>query len=197
MKRKFPLKQKIYVARKNTIKENLAEKLRKANCEIKSVNGWWYKDLHEVTIDELKPHYSSNKHLVLYANGIPRFTLEFEKTEKEIKLLSIQRTRTQYKKTLNGIVFDKEKEKAETDKLKESLGMHPAELLFSYFIFMNKEEILKGKQIVFTIGKNDPLYKVYAPIIERFFDSGKKIMFDVYLFKLNLNKKRVKEILMF
>jgi len=176
MKRKFPLKQKIYVARKNKIKikENLAEKLRKANCEIKSVNGWWYKDLHEVTIDELKPHYSSNKHLVLYANGIPRFTLEFEKTEKET-----------------------EKEKAETDKLKESLGMHPAELLFSYFIFMNKEEILKGKQIVFTIGKNDPLYKVYAPIIERFFDSGKKIMFDVYLFKLNLNKKRVKEILMF
>jgi hypothetical protein len=107
----------------------------------------------------------------------------------------VQGERTQYAR--RGLIkheWSKEKEAVARKELKEQLnGIHPAEFLVSEFIARNKKLALEGKLFI-SMPRNPTKAEneMYSPLLERFF---KPIAGEKWNYVINLDKKRVREIL--
>ncbi len=93
--------------------------------------------------------------------------------------------------------FLDKKEKESTAELKQELGgVSPGEFLLVRFLWEHREQIRGGKRIVLFATRKR--MKAYGPLIDRYFSKPPEYKDKgnvVFLFPLNLNKKRVKEIL--
>jgi hypothetical protein len=159
-------------------------------------------------------YHSSIPHLILRdSSGKARFTLAFQESHLgDLLVSSVQRERTKYKKLK---VYDRtyfewspELETQASKEFQKKLGLHPAEFLFLEFLHENRNKILErikqGSGGVYLLRSDiERRMHLYKPLIERFFE--KKLVqvscpgicgpITMFAYKLNLRKKRVKQIL--
>lgn len=167
------------------------DKVDAGNYSFKESEGWhYYEGNHQV--------YVSGKHLILCdKEGNDRFALMYEKFGSgKIIIVSIQRGRTQFKKTW-GRKF-KHSEKMETAKSKEFQdelgGMHPGEFLLSEFLHMYGEEIANGtEEVWYRRSFNPKMDRTVRPLVDKFFERRKGR--GLTSFPLAMGKLRVKTIL--
>jgi len=161
---------------------------------------WGYVDKFlGVHTKAIVPGLVGYKHLILRdRNGAARFTLCYDEVgKKRIVIHSIQRERTKpaYTRDEHGYAWNPEKEKKESDKFRQELGMYPSEFLLAEFIFRNREFILRGGEIIMDFrifgGYGQ---KNYHPLLDRYF-IPKKGLLNRGKYSLDLTKKRVREIL--
>jgi hypothetical protein len=161
---------------------------------------WGYADKFiGVHTNAIKPGLVGYKHLVMRdKNKAARFTLCYDDvSKKRIVIHSIQRERTKpaYTRDYSGYAWHPELEKAESEKFRQELGMYPSEFLLAEFLFRNKDFILRGGEVIMDFmlfggyGQQN-----YPPLLDRYF-KPKKGLFNRGKYTLDLNKKRVREIL--
>ncbi len=174
---------------------------------IKETKGWKYKDAKRFVVNPIEPMYSELPHIVLRdSKGAARFVLRYGKKpfrgSEALVVYSTQRTRTAYMRRLPfWSEWSPEMETAKSKEFQKQLGMHPAEFLLSEFIYRHRDEIMKGTPVLLRIAKgfhpiDANIEMIYLPLVERFF---KKLPVpagaNMVDFELNLQKRRVKEIL--
>ncbi|MDD4983468.1 MAG: hypothetical protein PHH82_01345 [Candidatus ainarchaeum sp.] len=161
---------------------------------------WGYADKFlDVHTNAIVPGLVGYKHLVLRdGNRAARFTLCYDEvSRKKIVIHSIQRERTKpaYTRDEHGYAWNPEKEKVESDRFKQELGMYPSEFLLAEFIFRNREFILRGGEVIMDFMMFGGYgQKNYPPLLDRYF-IPKKGLLNIGKYTLDLNKKKVQEII--
>ncbi len=173
-------------------KERQKKKSTSFSPHIVQQNSWVYHDSYV----SKSPHF-----VLLDSSRTPRFALAFDRkivSGKEwVCIDSIQRLRSTFavkgshtkgEKSWNPIA----ERKAALD-LKKELGVHPAEYLLSAFLSANRSFVREGNVfIAFT----DEDLRLYRPLVDRFFEPLPETKaLGIFIYRINLNRRRVKEIL--
>lgn len=205
----FSFLKKPKIIKQNIESQSLPSFKRKAQSnsyKIESFERWLYTDHVENVENALIKMRSFLPHLVLFdETNEARFSLRYIVASYGFIIQSIQRERTQYIKKGGRTYWSPELEKQKSDEFKKKLGMHPAEFLLSEFIWLHAKEIREGKQVLLAFDPHEKPHIIlqnYKPLLQRFFKvkyttEGKTIKRDniPLVYELNLNKKRVREIL--
>ncbi|MEK6972473.1 MAG: hypothetical protein AABW72_00335 [archaeon] len=162
-----------------------------------------------------------NPHLILKdSHGTPRVTLQYVTEPERIVIKSIQRERTNlaYEGIVERDVpdfvrddpfkdkrgpfyyhgvwgdasrYSPERERVESKKFAEQLGMHSSEFILCEFLHRMRDKIKEERTVVLDLSSwLEAIVKTYRPLIDRFFH--KKPIERTHLYELNLGKKKGK-----
>lgn len=184
---------------------------------IEKTNQWTYGD-HSPSgggvSNDLPRDTRRQPHLVLKdVHGTPRYTLgyvpDLAREHRRVTIFSIQGERTQYVPNPDfgkphspfmmqeRWTFSDASERAATRRLKKSLGgVFPSEFLLAWFLWENRAEIRNGLRVQLRVSRKR--MNAYGPLIDRYFSKPPEYKDKgnvVFLFPLNVKKRRVKEIL--
>jgi len=177
---------------------------------LREVKGWVYRDNSphgwKAVANRMIPYSLSEPHMVLCDGaGTPRFALRYEMSDKgPIRVMSIQRERTEYEGAPPNHQWSSKKETAKSKEFQERLGgVHPAEFLLSEFLIRHRDEITRGMAergnpgLVLSVGGGTLFHKdLYDPLIDRFFRKRPiQRGHDVREYGLSPQKRRVREAL--
>jgi len=160
---------------------------------ISTARRWVYDDNVLQVVNKIKEFAFNKPHLVLKdAKGTPRFVLGYNLSPKgTLDVLAIQRLRTEYlpaDSKRGEYWWSKKKETASANKLKEALGVHPSEYLFTEFLYRFRKQIASRKFKVQLKVLNEP-DSIYGPIVSRFCKPN-SVVPGVY--ELSFDKRRVR-----
>lgn len=194
----------------NLLLPSMLARAPRSHYSIEETNRWTYRDHAPgpgVVANLLPPESSYAPHFVLRdKNGMARYTLRYEQYENRLIVNAIQGVRQQYvpsaehhsvTRITSAWRYSEEREKVATNEFKKELGgVFPGEFLFAWFLWQQREKIKNGVKVQLAITRKN--MAAYGPIIDRYFskpeeykDKGKVFFF----FDLNLNKKRVRDVL--
>lgn len=140
---------------KPIVHRSAAAKALSANAEnfsLEQRRGWSYRELHpplDGTQHHFTPSVSPLPHLILRdSTGTPRFTLSYVLSDKEIRLVEIQRCRTTPWAVHERLQEHDLRETLASKKFQAQLnGVHPSEFLLIHFLRAHRNEILAGKKM--------------------------------------------------
>ncbi len=168
---------------------------------------WFYRDeVEKPVVNPMDPWPDLSRHFVLYdGQRRPRYALRYNREGDAIKILSLQRLRTQYVAEGKKLRWDAAAETEASRRLQAELGVHPAEYLLTQFLSRMKARIRAGARVSMQASFGYRTNGIVNPLVDRFFKKKTRFVgwegglhsgtLSPREHELSLSKRRVREIL--